>query len=141
MAWWPRLSSSSSAAEPPAGPARGDEDADRPDRQATGHVPAATTPRLEVGRIEKVHGLRGEVVVQLVTNLAAARTAPGAVLWAGGDALQVVTARRHRNRWLIAFDGVTDRDTAEGLRGRPSLPRPWMQPMGRRSSPTASPAS
>ncbi|HKN39824.1 MAG TPA: hypothetical protein VJ456_12025, partial [Acidimicrobiia bacterium] len=38
--------------------------------------------RLEVGRIVKAHGIRGEVVVEAVTNRPE-RFTPGAVLYAG----------------------------------------------------------
>lgn len=73
---------------------------------------------LEVGRIEKAHGLRGEVVVNLITNMVADRTEVGAELRAGDRALTVVRARPHGNRWLITFDGVIDRDGADALRGQ-----------------------
>jgi 16S rRNA processing protein RimM len=90
MAWWPRLSSSNS---------------DGPDEL------------LEVGRIAKSHGLRGEVLVNLVTNMASARTVPGARLAAGDLTLTVKAARPHKNRWLVQFDGYTDRNAADGLVG------------------------
>lgn len=73
---------------------------------------------MEVGRIERVHGLRGEVVVGLVTNMVSARTEPGAELLVGSDWLTVATARPHKNKWLVRFDGVSDREGAEALRGR-----------------------
>ncbi|MEM9654916.1 MAG: ribosome maturation factor RimM [Actinomycetota bacterium] len=79
---------------------------------------------LEVGRIEKVHGLRGEVVVGLVTNMVEARTAAGAEFRADGQPLTVVSARRHKNKWLVSFDGITSREAAEGLRGRTLLAEP-----------------
>lgn len=74
-------------------------------------------PFLEVGRIERAHGLRGEVVVHLVTNMVAERTAVGAELWAEGRALQVAAARPHGRRWLVRFAGIDDRTGAEELRG------------------------
>ncbi len=79
---------------------------------------------LEVGRIGKAHGLKGEVVVSWVTNLVDERTragsryrvaSPGS---AGAEEwLTVATARPHQDRWLIRFDGVTDRSAADRLRG------------------------
>ncbi len=61
--------------------------------------------------------MRGEVVVDLVSNRPEQRLAPGAVLsWGGGD-LEVVGARPHQGRWLVTFAGVEDRDAAERLRG------------------------
>jgi 16S rRNA processing protein RimM len=72
--------------------------------------------RLELGRIGRPHGLRGEVTVVLTTNRPE-RTAPGAVLFAGDRELVVVGARAHRDEWILAFEGVTSRDAAETLRG------------------------
>ena len=82
--------------------------------------------RLEVGRIVKAHGIRGEVVVEAVTNRPE-RFASGALLHAGDRALPVRRAtpqggpdpagRVRRQRWIVAFDGVDDRNEAERLRG------------------------
>lgn len=72
--------------------------------------------RLELGRIGRPHGLRGEVTVVLTTNRPE-RTARGAVLFAGDRELVVVSARAHRDEWILAFEGVTSRDAAEALRG------------------------
>ncbi|MGI9594826.1 MAG: ribosome maturation factor RimM, partial [Acidimicrobiales bacterium] len=73
---------------------------------------------LEIGRIDNVHGLRGEVLVGLVTNMVDARTAAGTRLWAESEWLTVKLARRHKNKWLMTFDGVDGREEAERLRGR-----------------------
>jgi 16S rRNA processing protein RimM len=86
--------------------------------------------RLEIGRIVKAHGIRGEVVVEAVSNRPE-RFSPGAVLYAGagpgGRALPVRRAtpqggpdaagRMARPRWIVAFEGVEDRNEAERLRG------------------------
>ena len=72
--------------------------------------------RLEVGRISRAHGIRGEVLVVLVTNRVE-RVAPGAVLHAGARELAVLASRPHQNGWIVAFDGVLDRSAAEALRG------------------------
>jgi 16S rRNA processing protein RimM len=79
---------------------------------------SSSSSRLEVGRIEKVHGLRGEVVVSLTSNMVEARTAVGSELHAGDRVLTVASARPHGLRWLIRFEGFTDRDGAEALRGQ-----------------------
>jgi 16S rRNA processing protein RimM len=71
---------------------------------------------LEVGRIEKAHGLRGHVVVRLVTNRAE-RVAAGAELSAGDRTLTVLESTPHGDRWIVRFDGVSDRDAADALRG------------------------
>lgn len=71
---------------------------------------------LEIGRVVKPHGIRGEVIVALTTNVPG-RLAPGVVLFADGRALEVDAARPHQGRWIVAFAGVTDRTAAEALRG------------------------
>jgi 16S rRNA processing protein RimM len=78
---------------------------------------AADRQLLEVGRIGKPHGLKGEVVVTFLTDRVAERTAPGAELWVGGALHQVVAARPHRHKWLVSFAGVEDRDAAASLTG------------------------
>jgi len=72
--------------------------------------------RLEVGRVVKAHGLRGEVVVAAVTNHAA-RFAAGSRLDVDGVEHTIVASRPHQGRWLVQFDGVDDRDAAERIRG------------------------
>ena len=74
-------------------------------------------PRLlEVGRIVKPHGIRGEVIVDLVTDRPD-RLEAGSVLTSAGGELEVVASRPHQHRWIVAFAGVTDRTAAERLRG------------------------
>jgi 16S rRNA processing protein RimM len=67
--------------------------------------------------VVKPHGVRGEVVVDLVSNRPQRRLAAGSVLVCGAGELEVVGARPHQGRWLVSFSGVDDRDAAERLRG------------------------
>src|SRR5215207_2576324 len=71
---------------------------------------------LEVGRIVKAHGIRGEVIVDLVTNRPDLRLAPGSVLCSARGNLEVLTATPHQGRWIVAFRGVEDRNAAETYR-------------------------
>ena len=73
---------------------------------------------IAVGVIVNVHGLGGEVKVELHTDFPE-RFAPGAVLYMGEDLVPVtvVGARPHKGHMLLRLEGVTDRDTAESLRG------------------------
>ena len=71
---------------------------------------------LEVGRVDRPHGVKGEVVVSLVTNRTE-RLNPGAELQTADTALVVRRARRFDRRWVVAFEGCGDRDAAERLRG------------------------
>lgn len=83
-------------------------------------------PLLEVGRIVRAHGIRGEVVVEAVTNRSE-RFAAGAELQSVERTFVVRRAtpqggpdpagRPSRPRWIVALDGVTTRNEAEVLRG------------------------
>jgi 16S rRNA processing protein RimM len=72
---------------------------------------------LEVGHVVRAHGLRGEVLVALVTDLEE-RLAAGAVLATDRGDLTVVSSRPHQGRHLVTFEGVHDRTGAEALVGR-----------------------
>ena len=75
-------------------------------------------PLLEVGTIARPHGLRGEVVVALVTNRLE-RVAPGAVLLTATErALVVVRSSPHQGRHIVAFEGVASREAADELHGQ-----------------------
>ena len=80
--------------------------------------------RLLVARIGKPHGLRGEVTVQTHTDDPEARFAPGAVYAteaAPGSgvprALTLRSARLHQKIWLLGFEEIGERTSAESLRG------------------------
>lgn len=75
-----------------------------------------TGARLEIGRIGRAHGLRGELSVTLTSDRAE-RLAPGSVLGTDDRDLVVRTSRPHQQRWLVCFDGVDDRTAAEQLQG------------------------
>jgi 16S rRNA processing protein RimM len=74
-------------------------------------------PLLEVGRIAKAHGLRGEVLVSLSSDRTE-RLEPGAVLSSDRGDLVVRTARPHHDRWIVVFEGCTTREDADALRGQ-----------------------
>jgi 16S rRNA processing protein RimM len=80
--------------------------------------PRSFTPgdRLEIGRVGRAHGLRGEVVVTPITNRAE-RFAAGSVLDVNGTPTRIVSSRPQQHRFVVRFDGVDDRDAAERLRG------------------------
>jgi 16S rRNA processing protein RimM len=72
---------------------------------------------LEIGVVVRPHGLKGEVVVDLVSNRPELRLAPGSVLESDRGPLEVAASRPHQGRWIVVFAGVADRDEAEALRG------------------------
>lgn len=65
--------------------------------------------------MDRPHGIKGEVVVSLVTNRTE-RLERGAELHAGETILTVRRARPFGKRWVVAFEDCADRDAAEGLR-------------------------
>jgi len=87
-----------------------------------------TDGRLEVGRVTKAHGLRGEVVVDLVSDYPEVRLARGSRLWAGAEEVVVAASRPFQQRWLVRLEGVDDRDGADRLAGRTLMADPIEDP-------------
>lgn len=73
---------------------------------------------MAVGHIVGVHGLRGEVKVELYTDFPE-RFAPGVQLMMGVELteVEIASVRAHQKFLLMRFDGVDDRTAAEKLRG------------------------
>src|SRR5687767_11063223 len=80
-----------------------------------------------VGRIRKAHGIRGEVVVEPLTDAPDAVFAPGRRVFAGtaggerardGAELAVDAVRPFREGLLVRFDRIPDRTEAELWRDR-----------------------
>jgi 16S rRNA processing protein RimM len=71
---------------------------------------------LEVGRIAKPHGVRGDVIVSLITT-ETERVAPGTHLFAGDRELVILASRPHQHRFIVTFDGVYGREGAEAISG------------------------
>jgi 16S rRNA processing protein RimM len=86
-----------------------------------------TAELLEVGRVDKPHGLRGEVIVTLTTDRTE-RLDAGSVLATDAGELVVVAARPHQNRYIVQFEGVADRDGSERLRGTVLRAEPLDEP-------------
>ena len=63
----------------------------------------------------KPHGLAGEVVVELWTNVPG-RLAAGVHLETDDGELVVASSRPHQGRHLVRFEGVTSREGADALR-------------------------
>ncbi|MDN5789241.1 MAG: ribosome maturation factor RimM [Micrococcales bacterium] len=77
-----------------------------------------------MARIGRPHGLHGEVTVQLHTDDPERRLAIGNVLDTEAQRglgvprrLTVRSTRVHNGIWLVAFEEISDRTGAEGLRG------------------------
>jgi 16S rRNA processing protein RimM len=78
-----------------------------------------TDDRLAVGLVRGVHGLRGAVRVEILSDNAA-RFEPGSVLHPEGSSrpLTIVSAHRDGPGLLVRFREVGDRPTADGLRDK-----------------------
>ena len=79
--------------------------------------PRPVVTLLEIGRIGKAHGLRGEVLVTLSSERPE-RAAPGATWFVDGQPIVVDAIRPHQNRWIVALAGVTSREAADALRAK-----------------------
>ncbi|WAP52949.1 ribosome maturation factor RimM [Arthrobacter sp. ATA002] len=76
--------------------------------------------QLQVARIGKPHGIRGEVTVQVMTDAPEDRFVPGTELIvepASKGPLTVLSARWNKDILLLGFEEVADRNGAEELRG------------------------
>ena len=71
---------------------------------------------LEIGHITKPHGIRGEVIVRLTSDRTE-RVEVGSVLSSDRGDLLVLASRPHQHDWIVAFEGVPDRNAAETMRG------------------------
>lgn len=79
-----------------------------------------TSQRLTVARLGKPHGLRGEIALELRTDIPEERLADGAVLEtvpASAGPLTVEYTRTAGDRWYAAFVEIPDRTAAENARG------------------------
>ena len=83
-----------------------------------------------VGRVRRAHGIRGELVVETLTDAPDAIFAAGRRVFAGtvegdlsGDAreLRVLRSSPFKGGLIVAFDGIEDRSTAESWRDRTLL--------------------
>ncbi len=89
--------------------------------------------QLQVGRIGRAHGIRGEVTVTRFTDDPASRFAAGSRLQTDSARWPLLTVSGSRQSGpvqVVGFDGIADRNTAELLRGihllvdAESLPEP-----------------
>ena len=71
---------------------------------------------LDVGRIARAHGLKGDVIVVLWSTVPG-RLDPGAVLYTDDGTLTVVSSQPQGTGHLVHFKGVSNRTEAEAMRG------------------------
>ena len=90
--------------------------------RSTNHDPQGQGPQqrrlLRACRIGRAQGLKGEVNVYAYTDEPERRFASGSQLQTNdGQVFTVVSSRRFKQRWIVLFQGVTDRNAAEALNG------------------------
>jgi 16S rRNA processing protein RimM len=91
-----------------------------------------------VGRVRKAHGIRGELIVEPITDAPDATFAPGRRVFAGtvrgdrapdGRELHIARTSHFKGGLIVAFREIVDRTTAEQWRGRYFLvPRTELAP-------------
>lgn len=76
-----------------------------------------------LGRIQKPHGTKGEVIVLALTENPGREFDPGRLVRlvneSGGEIagpLKIAKRRRYHRRWLVAFEGVAEREAIEAWR-------------------------
>lgn len=101
---------------------------------------ATDTPLVIVGRVRRAHGIKGELVVEALTDTPDAIFASGRRVFAGtvqGEPtrdrieLHVIRSSPFKGGWIIAFEGINDRTTADSWRDRTLLlPETEVEPPG-----------
>jgi 16S rRNA processing protein RimM len=79
-------------------------------------VSAVERPTLEVGRIIKAQGLKGQVLVDLWSDRTE-RLALGSELLTERGPLRVTASIAHQQRFIVTFEGLDTREKAEQWRG------------------------
>ena len=77
---------------------------------------------LIVGRAGKPHGIRGDLLVEIITDFPE-RLADGVRFGVGNDSqpeefFEAYRVRYHKGRWLLSIQDIRHRDQVEGWRGR-----------------------
>jgi len=98
------------------------------------------TPLVIVGRVRRAHGIKGELVVESLTDTPDAIFASGRRVFAGtaqGEPtrdrieLQVIRSSPFKGGWIIAFEGINDKTVADTWRDRTLLlPEDEVEPPG-----------
>jgi len=76
----------------------------------------APAGHLEIGRLGRPHGLRGELMLSLVTDRTE-RVEAGTRWWVDGREMTVESSRPHQGRHRVKLTGIDDRDAASALTG------------------------
>ena len=91
-----------------------------------GHMPIPDQ-LLEVGKVGRAHGVRGDVFVDLTTDRVE-RAAVGSQLWICGAWRTIEQSHASNTRWRVHFAGLGDRTAAETLTGSIIYAEPIVDP-------------
>jgi 16S rRNA processing protein RimM len=82
---------------------------------------------LEIGHLRRAHGLRGQLNVQLASDRPE-RLAKGARWYARDTWLTVAAASPHHDRWLVTFEEIGDRVSAQRFTNATAFAEPLDDP-------------
>ena len=85
------------------------------------------TELLEVGRVGRPHGVRGDVFLDLTTHRAE-RAAVGSRLLIAGEWRTIEQSSKSGDRWRVHLSGVDGRDAAAALTGQTASAEPIDDP-------------
>ncbi|MFZ5920197.1 MAG: ribosome maturation factor RimM [Chloroflexota bacterium] len=90
-----------------------------PAQAGSGSPPVGEPVYLVVGRLRRPHGLRGEILMEVLTDFPE-RLKRGKQVFIGDDYTPhtISACRRHNDGLLLTFEGCTDRDEAAKLRNQ-----------------------
>ncbi|NPA06777.1 MAG: ribosome maturation factor RimM [Chloroflexi bacterium] len=76
--------------------------------------------RVIIGKLRRPHGLRGEVLLEVLTDVPQQRFVPGAVIYVGPRRvpLTIRTVRPFGEHLLLSFEGYPDRSAVEMFRNQ-----------------------
>lgn len=86
---------------------------------ATGSPPPGEPVFLAIGQLGKPHGVRGEIILNVLTDFPE-RLRSGKVVYVGKEysPIHIQTARVHGQKMLVLFENVTNREQADELRNQ-----------------------
>lgn len=89
----------------------------QPTPQPTGSPSPGEPVYLAVGRLRRAHGLKGEIIFEILTDFPE-RLRKGTQVYLGDDhlPLRIRSRRTHHNHLLLAFDGYHTPEEASALR-------------------------
>lgn len=76
---------------------------------------------ITIGRVVNFHGIKGEVKIVSASDFTAERFAPGNIVKINNENYEINQYRTHKNFHLVKFEGVTNINEVEHLKGKDVL--------------------